>query len=260
MKKINSKIRILTQLLKSKTMNTNYLKLAVLGLMMFAGSAINAQTTSGADNVAQTDKAGESIRLIDNKGTIKYMQSNNGITTITSTESGNKTTTTWQLGGSLVDNTYIDVDGKVFSLDGIKLISPAAGTASDLASTDATSLSTGKSGTATGTGWTVLIRDEVTGETSKILASDLIATGHTELTSIDLETAATTSFTGLTGLSATHPISKVSLFRNGAKLRAGTDYTITTAGEINIITAAGDVGVNDFNLYATDILEVHWIK
>ena len=84
--------------------------------------------------------------------------------------------------------------------------------------------------------------------------------GSTELTSIDLETAATTSFTGLTGLSATHPISKVSLFRNGAKLRAGTDYTITTAGAINIITEAGDVGVNDFNLYATDILEVHWIK
>ena len=54
MKKINSKIRILTQLLKSKTMNTNYLKLAVLGLMMFAGSAINAQTTSGAHTVCTT--------------------------------------------------------------------------------------------------------------------------------------------------------------------------------------------------------------
>lgn len=240
---------------------TSKFKIALVAVGLLTIGSMSAQTTDASTaNTTQANKAGETIRLIDNKGTIKYLQSNNGITTITSTAAGNKTTTTWQLGGTLTDSTFIDVSDKIFALDGIKLISPSAGTASDLASTDAESLSTGKSGAATGTGWTVLIRDEVTGETSKILASDLIAAGHTELTSVDLDTAATTAFTGLTGLSASHPISKVSLFRNGAKLRAGTDYTITTAGEINIITVDGDAGLNDFNLYATDILEVHWIQ
>ena len=244
---------------------TSKFKIALVAVGLLTIGSMSAQTTDATSTnvIKDTPADGTVVRVIDNKGTIKYLQTNNGITTITSTTTGSATTTTWQLGGTLTDSTYIDVSDKIFALDGIKLITPsnAVGDEATLASTDAVTLSDGKAGeTAGGTGWAVLIRDEATGETQKILASDLIEAGYTELTSIDLETAATTAFTGLTGLPSNHPIAKVSLYRNGVKLRANVDYTITTAGEINIITVAGDSGLNDFNLYSTDILEVQWIR
>ena len=173
---------------------------------------------------------------------------------ITSTDAGNKTTTTWQLGGTLASNTDIDLAGNTFSLDQVIEIDGTSTSAENIAATT-TALVAG-----TTTGYTIIVRDEATGALKKMLASDLIEVGIAELTSIDLETAATTVFTGVTGLSATLPISKVSLYRNGTKLRAGIDYTVTDANQINIITAAGDAGLQDFNLFATDILEVHWIK
>lgn len=146
----------------------------------------NSTATSDA-SLSKDGGDGVSVRLVDNKGTIKYLQTNNGITSITSTTAASTTTTTWQLGGSLTAETYIDVDGKAFALDGIKLIAPNA---ADLIITDvdprtgitfvdaaavtsynaakvASSNATNQSDHGTGIGWTVLIRDEATGKPTR---------------------------------------------------------------------------------------------
>jgi len=115
-------------------MKNNYVKLGLLVLMLMAGTA-NAQQTTGdytkqGDNLAASATAtNTSVKLIDNKGTIKYLQVANGLTSITNT-TADKTLTTWQLGGELTADTYIDVDGKVFGLDGIELVNTATSSAS----------------------------------------------------------------------------------------------------------------------------------
>lgn len=88
----------------------NLFKLAALTAVFALGSMFaNAQTTVTTDSATVRSHAdGPVVKVIDNKGTVKYLQSNNGITTITSTVPGNQTTTTFQLGGTLDTNTYID--------------------------------------------------------------------------------------------------------------------------------------------------------
>lgn len=233
-------------------MKNKYLKGGICALMMIAGTAMQAQTTSGADNVAQSDKAGVSIKLIDNKGTIKYMQSNNGITTLTSTEAGNKTTTTWQLGGSLVDNTYIDVEGKVFSLDGLKLeTGTAAATATNQTGHDAGTTTT----LSADTGWTLVVRDEASGELKKLLATDLVSgirVEYPQLTDASADVAITV--TGLPVLTAATTMAKLFVYRNGVKLRSVTDFT-TAANTVTIIYSA-----TDLPMYTGDIIEIQYIK
>jgi hypothetical protein len=238
-----------------KTIKTNFLKLGALVLMIMVGSTINAQTTDQADAklVKKTDGAGDAVvRVVDNKGTIKYLQSSNGITTITSTTAGNATTTTWQLGGTLTDSTYIDVSDKIFALDGIKLITPTTADATTLASTDAVDKSIGKGGTGK-TGWAVLIRDEKTGETQKILASALITAGRQEYKIL----ADAVVIVPASGLAAGTAINKISVYRNGAKLRASIDYTLTGADEITL--TLNTTAPNDWTTYIDDIIEVQWI-
>lgn len=230
-------------------MKKRTLKTVITLLIINLGYALQAQTTDATATTLQKDAGdGVSIRVVDNKGTIKYLQTNNGITSITSTSSGNRTVTTWQLGGTLTDSTYIDVSNRIFALDGIKLINPAT----TAASTDAISLTTKDSATK-GTGWTVLIRDETTGETQKILATDLIAVGRVEYTiATDDETAIT-----VTGLAAGTAIGKISVYRNGAKLRAGVDYTLSAEDTITLDTSAA--APNNWTTYVGDIIEVQWI-
>ena len=226
-----------------KTMKTNKLLklIPVMGIMALCTTQVQAQTTSTTStNVSQT---GTAIKVVDNKGTIKYFQSNNGITQITSTTAGSATTTTWQLGGTLTDNTYIDVDGKVFTLNGLELESGSA-------STDATSES--DSGTATGTGWTLLVRDEATGETKKMLASALINGGVYEVvvgTDQPAGDFVTAAIPGLTTVS-----NRISVFRNGVKLRqTGTSDWALSAGTIDFTAASGV-------FYTGDVIEVQWVK
>ena len=234
-------------------MKNNYVKGGLLALLMMAGTAMQAQTTTGDDNVAQTDKSGVSVKLIDNKGTIKYMQSNNGITTLTSTEADNKTTTTWQLGGSLIDNTYIDVEGKVFSLDGLKLES----------ATNAATNSAGGTGhvggttttLSTDTGWTLVVRDEATGELKKLLATDLISgirTVHTQVADATVDVAITVS--GLPVLTAGTTDAKLFVYRNGAKLRTSVDFVATE------VTVTITYSAEDLPMYKDDIVEIQYIK
>ena len=151
------------------TFNLKQPIIATLVLFMASFSALQAQNTT-VEIAKKTEvtypgsalTTDGSIKLIDNKGTVKYLQTSNGLTTLTNTGGTNVTTTTLQLGGTLSYDTYIDVDDKVFALDGIELESGEA-------STDATT----KSDHGTGTGYTFLVRDEATGAIKKLLLNDL---------------------------------------------------------------------------------------
>ncbi|AWG21754.1 hypothetical protein FFWV33_09475 [Flavobacterium faecale] len=224
------------------------LKLGLATVAILSFGAVSAQQLTG--DVAQNIVNGvntpgsvtPTVRVIDNKGTIKYLQSKNGITMITNT-TANVTTTTWQLGGTLTDDTYIDATGKIYAIKGVKAVNDAAFTpAEQLAATayDAT-------------GFTILTRDEVTGETKKMLASDLIVAGRAEF---PIATAGQTAVTA-TGLAAGTSINKISVYRNGAKLRAGVDYTLTAADTITLDLSAA--APNDWTTYVGDIIEVQWI-
>ncbi|KAF2329011.1 hypothetical protein [Flavobacterium daemonense] len=236
---------------------------AVLMLsLVLAGFSAHAQQTTG--DVAKqagakmgdigdgsTTKQGGAIRVIDNKGTIKYLQVQNGITQITNTAPNGGIVTTWQLGGKLTDNTYIDATNKVFALDGIKLI-----TAADLASTDATT------GTAhgTGTGFTLLVRDEATGETKKMLATDLMTSGQTVFTATTGQTAfdVTSGTPAISGVQIPLPtFSKVWVYRNGAKLLAGVDYNISGS---TVTIVPNSTEPEDFQIFAGDKIEVQYVK
>jgi len=236
---------------------TKWLKLSCLTLLISSAATVAyAQRTAtggtaGSTTADFTKSANAapgtlngSVRVVDNKGTVKYLQTANGLTTITNT-TNDVTTTTWQLGGTLTDNTYIDVDGHVFGLDKLDLVDITTSTAS----TDATD----KSVHGTGTGWTLLVRDEATGAIKKLKATDLIQSGQQAFPA----TAGQTAY-ALTGSPVLPVFSKVWVFRNGVKLVASTDYSITAPSTVTL--NPGGTAPNDWTVYAGDIIEVQYIK
>jgi hypothetical protein len=228
-----------------KTRLQNGLKLALVAVFMLSIGVVSAQTTTG-----QVAKKTDAVRLIDNKGTIKYLQSNNGITQILNT-TADVTTTTWQLGGTLTDNTYIDVDGNVFALDGIELVTDIT-----TASSNAVTLESHDGDAAAGgTGWTVLIRDEDTGAVKKIQIEDLLQVQAGQQV---LATPVIGSNT-VTGSPANY--AKVNVYRNGAKLVANLDYTVAADAVTLVDRSAATNAPADWTLNASvDVIEVHWVK
>lgn len=233
-------------------MKINYLKLAILSLILTFGFSVNAQNSDPSTGVGQGDSAGPSIKLIDNKGTIKYMQSNNGITTVTSSADGNKTTTTWQLGGTLIDATTITttadtgtftIDGEEFSLENIATTGVEKATTTSAVSAENNS------------GYTILVRNEATGNIEKLLATNLISGIRVEMTQV-INAIANVPITvaGLPTLSIGSTIAKLFVFRNGIKLRSATDF-VATAGIVTITYDAADLP-----MYADDIIEIQYIK
>jgi hypothetical protein len=220
------------------------LSLGAIALCLAFGTVANAQITTTTDaNLSKDGGDGVSVKLVDNKGTIKYLQSTNGITTITSTTAGSATTTTWQLGGTIDVDTYIDVNGNVFGLDGLKL---ETGTAS----TDATT----ESDHGTGTGWTIIVRDEATGEFRKMLASSLVTSATADdVADAGEETANAIAITATDIPTDAAARGKIWVYRNGVKLSNLTDYAITA----NTVTVTGTA---DFNIYTGDVFEVQWIN
>jgi hypothetical protein len=233
--------------------------LVMLSFVFLLGSmGLHAQSTSTtAATLSKGNGDGVSVKLVDNKGTIKYLQTNNGITSITSTTAGSTTTTTWQLGGALTDNTYIDVEGNVFSLDGLQLVDTSSGNAADVASIDATDQSGHDAGTttvaATGSGWTLVVRDEATGALRKLLAEDLIS-GIYELHTQGTDATAAVAITvaGLPALDDATTRAKLFVYRNGIKLREGTDFDATA----NTVTTVH----SEVALLAGDVVEIQYIK
>lgn len=245
---------------KSCIMKTKYFKHGLFALLFLVGTALQAQQVSG--NVSKTEDLGHSsslngtIRVVDNKGTKKFLQVQNGITLLTNTAPDGGIVSTWQLGGNLSDNTYINATGQVFSLDGLKLVSAtvsAATAATDQSiGSNATTIA-GSGSASTDTGWTVLIRDEATGEIQKLLVTDLVKGGHMEATATVDGTQPT-----LTDITIPTAYEKVSVYRNGAKLRANVDYTIGAGGVVTLDTSAA--APNDWAIYSGDIFEVQWIQ
>ncbi|MFB0904160.1 MAG: hypothetical protein QMB11_07255 [Nonlabens sp.] len=200
----------------------------VMAILVLASNKVSAQTAPGGDVAKSTN----TVKVVDNKGTIKYFQSNNGITQITNT-TADKTTTTWQLGGTLTDDTFIDATGKVFGLKGL----------------DITALDPSSDGASTG--YTLLVSDDATGKVERVLATTLIQGGVAEkVLASDESTTYTISATDLDGLPTVK--TKISLFRNGIKLRQ-TDFALAT-GAITITPTT------DLPLYKDDVLEVQWIN
>ena len=222
-------------------------------LLTFSG-ALNAQTTTGdlnkqADINPGTTVTGGSVRVIDNKGTIKYLQVENGLTILSNT-TNDVTTTTWQLGGTLTEDTYIDASGAIFSLDGLDLETGVASTNAvngEIHDNDAT---TG------GTGWTLLVRDEDSGAIKKLLATDLIQSGQAVFEPTG--TAAAIGANTVVGVPVDY--SKVSVYRNGAKLIANIDYTLAVDAVTLVDRSTVAVPLNWTLDTASDIIEVHWVK
>lgn len=231
---------------------TNKFKIALVAVGILTIGTVSAQRTTGADFTKKANTvlgtADGSVKVIDNKGTIKYLQSSNGVTMFTDTAPDGGVITTWQLGGTLTDDTYIDATGAAFAIDGIKLI-----TAADLAAATATDGSTHL--TSTDTGYTLLVRDEATGETKKMLASDLVSGIRVEYAQAANATAdVAIAVVGLPVLTAGSTFAKLFVYRNGAKLRSGTDF-VATADTVTITYDAVDMP-----MYAGDIIEIQYIK
>lgn len=240
-------------------MKTRYLKRGLFGLMLLAGTVMHAQQITG--DAGKTEDLGKSsvlngtVRVIDNKGTKKFLQVQNGLTLLTDDTPAGGIVSTWQLGGTITDNTYLDATGKVFSLDGLKLIpsttTAATSATSESIGTNATTIK-GSGTAATETGWTVLVRDEATGEISKILVSDLVESGHMEVIA-----SADATIPSITDPSIPAEHEKVFVFRNGAKLRANVDYTVA-AGSVTLVPNI--IAPNDWAIYNGDIFEIQWIN
>lgn len=240
-------------------MKTMYLKRGLFGLMLLAGTVMHAQQITG--DAGKTEDLGKStvlngtVRVIDNKGTKKFLQVQNGLTLLTDDTPDGGIVSTWQLGGTITNNTYLDATGNTFSLDGLKLIpsTTAASTDATDQSVGTNAVALGSTGTAaTGTGWTVLVRDEATGEINKILVSDLVESGHMEVTASADDTAPP-----IADASIPAEYEKVFVFRNGAKLRANVDYTVA-AGAVTL--APNTAAPNDWAIYNGDIFEIQWIN
>lgn len=250
----------------SEKQTLKFLAIAIVALAIsFQAKAQNITTTvtgiSNATVIKNADVANAAVvdgavRLVDNKGTIKYLQAKNGITALTNKASdGTGITTTWQLGGTLTDDTYIDVNGKAFALNGIELVTTVS------PATAATSLSSG-SAAGTPSGWTVLIRDEATGKTQKIMASDLLQVQAGQ--NVETLTTVPTTYTYTIGTSANRPndYSKISVYRNGAKLVANADYTyVSSTGIVTLVPNDGTTNPNaEWALYVGDVIEIQWVK
>lgn len=262
----------------------NLVKIATLSIAIGLSMSAKAQHAAG-DIAKQTPVAygsttTGSVKVVDSKGTIKYLQVQNGITMVTNTDATKGlTTTTWQLGGTLTDDTYIDASGAKFSLDGLQLVSDLA---ANPASTNAVDKSAhnGTGATAPGTGWTVLIRDEASGALKKIQLGDLlnVLSGHKVITvgtgnPIVAGSGAQSVDVGFSSVTSKLNVQQVSVYRNGIKLVGAADKTVTAiAANVDYAINNGDAttpnnvlfdpatSANDWQFVDGDVVEIHWVK
>ena len=94
-----------------------------------------------------------------------------------------------------------------------------------------------------------MVRDEATGAVKKLLATELIQSGTTSYTALVADETADPTITA-TGIST--DVAQVWVYRNGAKLIAGTDYTVST--DAVTLTSGG------YPIFTGDLFEVQWVK
>ena len=230
-------------------MKTKFLKLGLATIALVSFSYVSAQQTTGdfakIEDASQSSVLDGTVRVIDNKGTKKFLQVKNGLTLLTNATPDGGYISTWQLGGTLTDDTYITADGNIFALDGLEL-------ETGLSSTNAVTAENAQGGAALGTGWTVIVRDEATGEIKKLLATDLIQSGQEVFTATNGQTAFP-----LTGAPVLPTFSQVWVYRNGAKLVSNVDYTITGS---TVTLVPNTTAPNDWAVLADDVIEVQFVK
>lgn len=228
---------------------TNKFKLALAVIGLLAIGTANAQQTTG-DVTKQagvnygTTTTGGAIKVIDNKGTIKYLQVKNGITSLTNT-TADVTTTTWQLGGTLTDDTTITLGAQTFTLDGaeFRLTNTETVGNTEVAATADTDA----------TGYMLLARDQADGQVKRLLLSDLIQSVQQTVDVTD--TTADLTFTTTFAAS----LNKILVFRNGAKLRAGQDYTVAGT-TITLVPNTDSTSRNYWLLFTGDEIEYQYSK
>jgi len=146
----------------------------------------------------------------------------------------NKSGDTVKLGGTLSENTNVTLGGKSLTLttsasDSIKIENLRSG---NLA-TDS-----------------IVVADNANGTLRRVSASTLLQSGDSTFTA----TADQVLFS-VTNMPAT--ASKVLVFRNGVKLEATTDYTVS-AGALTLIPVV--TGPDSWAILAGDKIEVQWVK
>ncbi|MCD8414748.1 hypothetical protein G1J88_05155 [Tenacibaculum dicentrarchi] len=224
---------------------TNSFKLAMVAVGMLTIGTVSAQTTIPADLVKQA----EAVKSVDNKGTIKNVQVLNGLTQ--STNANN--VTTFQLGGALVAPTTITSDaanGKALNIEGIAGVSAA-----DMVGTD---VNLKPAANFDGTGLTLMVRDEQTGEIKKLLAADVAAYLETLAKNVyETKTLTAAPAGDYTIAVADLPIpvllkpARLFVYRNGVKLLQSDLDLTTTPGSVIIKQSA-------VTLYNEDVIEVQY--
>lgn len=229
------------------------LKLIAFTAAMLVAGITNAQQVSGNITKQTNSSLGQRdtyVKVIDNKGTIKYLQAKNGVTTFTNTNPADGgEVTTWQLGGELSTNTTITTNGQRFTIDGQEVyLADVADVTGDAATS-----------TTDTTGWRVMVRT-ASGQLQKAVLSEILKVEgiyheHPQTANV-LSSATANQEIDVSGLPAIANDSterfKLFVFRNGAKLRIGTDYTVP-AGKV--VIARGEVP-----MYDGDVVEIQYVK
>jgi hypothetical protein len=183
--------------------------------------------TTSASNLLQIrglqsgSNATDSVMVVDPaNGTLKWISASALFNALTFENGLTKTGNTVKLGGSLNQPTTISTDAtNVLKIDGLQ---------GGNASTDSLVVATSD------------------GTLKKVTRETILQSGDTKIT-------ATLGQTSLTVPGMPASVSKVWVFRNGAKLVAGDDYT-TTAGTVTLIPSI------DWAVLAGDVFEVQWVK
>ncbi|MCD8451984.1 hypothetical protein LNI90_07795 [Tenacibaculum dicentrarchi] len=225
---------------------TNSFKLAMVAVGMLTIGTVSAQQTDATN--ADLAKQATAVKSVDNKGTIKHVQVANGLTQVTDAATN---VTTFQLGGTLVAPTTITASaGKALNIEGIAGVSAADMVGPDINLKPADAFD--------GTGLTLMVRDETTGEIKKLLAADVAAYLETLAKNVYVSEPVAAAPAGDYTIAVPNlPIpallkpARLFVYRNGVKLlQSDLDFT-TTAGSVTIKQTA-------VTLYKDDVIEVQY--
>ena len=99
-----------------------------------------------------------------------------------------------------------------------------------------------------------MVRDEATGEIKKMIATDLVTGIKADYTQASDATGNTAITVNGLPLLTGNALAKLFVFRNGAKLRSGVDFTVA-ANTVTITYSAADLP-----MYKGDAIEIQYIK
>lgn len=185
-------------------------------------SAANFLKITGLQSGATTD----SVMTVDPaSGQLKFISASSLFSNLTANNGLTKTGNNIQLGGSLNQATTITTTAtNTLAVSGLQSGSLA---------TDS-----------------IVVADPTTGVLKRVAASSLLQSGDQSFTAAAGQTAYT-----VTNMPAI--ASRVWVFRNGAKLVSGTDYT-ASAGAVTLTPTS--TPPNDWSVVAGDVIEVQWVK